>query len=464
MTERWTDKKRGFTDGIPGDVQNMSFKRNQREELGGLGQTQISRQEPDGSIATIKGFGKYEKVIYTPALAQVNGADKLLLMQSKVGFPVTFPTIIQEIVCGSNSYRVVRTYQIDDGYQYYSWDIRWSETYRVPVVIRSGLNYGPPFTVSRVGRDNSLQGTKELPSSTDPPAYYATLFRGKTSPASGKQEEFYLLEDKPYIDLAHPQVEVFEKIDKDFTDRGFVSEGNAVLRLDDGTFFTPTPGMFAPIEGIPSIGMGAALTQGYGDIIQVGKNKIAWSVIADQATSVDTDHIPDGWHSGMSPFGPANLPAYIYDSVETDFDYSEIRIANINNPDNFTVLYRPPITSNSGVFLSDDYGFLDTGSFGEPAIWIRQRTNATFAGNGFCSNICYLPNKKLFCVFINVITRPADGAFLSPSEVVILDRQGNKLYNIALPYGGGLYQDPFRGLIFAPVRISTVQQRQQLLK
>jgi predicted transglutaminase-like cysteine proteinase len=65
MTERWTDKKPGFTGSVPPGLGGLSMKRYLKEQ-GGLFVTKMSQVEPDGSVSIIKGHGMYVKTIWEP--------------------------------------------------------------------------------------------------------------------------------------------------------------------------------------------------------------------------------------------------------------------------------------------------------------------------------------------------------------------------------------------------------------
>ncbi|MCE5212524.1 MAG: hypothetical protein LLG40_13355 [Deltaproteobacteria bacterium] len=64
MAERWTDRKRGFTGDIPSGSNELSFKNYLKASLGGTFISKMSQTEIDGSVAIIKSFGMYEKIIY----------------------------------------------------------------------------------------------------------------------------------------------------------------------------------------------------------------------------------------------------------------------------------------------------------------------------------------------------------------------------------------------------------------
>ena len=68
MTERWTDKKTGFTGSVPASLGNLSMKRFLQEQ-GGVSITKKTMQEDDGSEAVMKGHGMYAKVIHEPTEA-----------------------------------------------------------------------------------------------------------------------------------------------------------------------------------------------------------------------------------------------------------------------------------------------------------------------------------------------------------------------------------------------------------
>lgn len=60
MSERWTDKKRGYADGIPSGAQALSFTADQRERLGELSQLRLYGASGNGDFG-VKRFGKYER-------------------------------------------------------------------------------------------------------------------------------------------------------------------------------------------------------------------------------------------------------------------------------------------------------------------------------------------------------------------------------------------------------------------
>ena len=66
MTERWTDKKTGFTGSVPASLGNLSMKRFLQEQ-GGVSVTKKTMREDDGSEAIMKGHGMYARVIHEPA-------------------------------------------------------------------------------------------------------------------------------------------------------------------------------------------------------------------------------------------------------------------------------------------------------------------------------------------------------------------------------------------------------------
>ena len=70
MTERWTDKKTGFTGSVPANLGNLSMKRFLQEQ-GGVFVTKKTMREDDGSEAIMKSHGMYAKVIHEPVLEEV---------------------------------------------------------------------------------------------------------------------------------------------------------------------------------------------------------------------------------------------------------------------------------------------------------------------------------------------------------------------------------------------------------
>jgi len=76
MTERWTDKKTGFTGSVPASLGNLSMKRFLQEQ-GGVSITKKTMREDDGSEAIMKGHGMYAKVIHEPVEAVITRPPSL---------------------------------------------------------------------------------------------------------------------------------------------------------------------------------------------------------------------------------------------------------------------------------------------------------------------------------------------------------------------------------------------------
>lgn len=92
--ERWTDKKRSYPDGtFPGRTNALSFIASQRENLGGIDQTQVT----DGET-TIKRFGMYEQVFSTLVVApqEIKRESKIYLSDSNT-YLYTLDSITKQI-------------------------------------------------------------------------------------------------------------------------------------------------------------------------------------------------------------------------------------------------------------------------------------------------------------------------------------------------------------------------------
>jgi hypothetical protein len=65
MSERWTDKKRGYGGGVSPDAKRLSSVAGRLQDIGNLPFKKMTSSDRDGTT-TLKRFGMYERQQYTP--------------------------------------------------------------------------------------------------------------------------------------------------------------------------------------------------------------------------------------------------------------------------------------------------------------------------------------------------------------------------------------------------------------
>lgn len=74
MSERWTDKKRGYGGGVSSNAKRLSAIAGRLEDLGGLSSKTLHRDTPEGKV-TVKRFGIFERQIFEPTPPVVSSRD-----------------------------------------------------------------------------------------------------------------------------------------------------------------------------------------------------------------------------------------------------------------------------------------------------------------------------------------------------------------------------------------------------
>ena len=79
MSDRWTDKKRGYFGDFPAVAQRLSFVADQRERLGELSQSRLYSANEDGGLVGVTRFGKYERGFSTKGERKFKSSDVFLV-------------------------------------------------------------------------------------------------------------------------------------------------------------------------------------------------------------------------------------------------------------------------------------------------------------------------------------------------------------------------------------------------
>jgi hypothetical protein len=247
MSERWTDKKTGFTGSVPSNATGLSFQRFLKESLGNIFTTKMTRTEPDGSSVIIKGHGKYEKIIASEKKEEVSGVSSSLLVLSE--------TNIKEYLCGQDKYILKKTYPLNvagTGIRS-ALSVNWSNKYNLPVVIWLRWDTGVVnirATISTIEEDGTITRETQLPFS-GLWEYSIVTFCDKVKAG----EHYYIYATDSYF-LRNASTYNFPdtliaKIGDDFS---FVSweptpanpSLKAVLRMGPESYFVPTQPLFGP--------------------------------------------------------------------------------------------------------------------------------------------------------------------------------------------------------------------------
>jgi len=109
MSDRWTDKKRGYTGGsIPSGAQGLSFTADQRERLGGLDFLRARKQDANGNEFGVTRFGKYERGYSKEP--KPKGTEKLVTFVAVAyfkGYPPDDKFYLMLLKCDKDGYTVV---------------------------------------------------------------------------------------------------------------------------------------------------------------------------------------------------------------------------------------------------------------------------------------------------------------------------------------------------------------------
>lgn len=117
MSERWTDKKRGYGGGVSPDAKRLSAIAGRLEDLGSLSIKKSTSEGPDGTTI-VKRFGMYERQKYYPTavVEQERIKERSYLIVNRVevigsGASIHYKLKQWLINCKQNSYDILSTYE-----------------------------------------------------------------------------------------------------------------------------------------------------------------------------------------------------------------------------------------------------------------------------------------------------------------------------------------------------------------